>query len=137
MRSAHALLGAVGGVEASNLESKARRKPRGEGGVVCLARINVVSRRALALIRPAIRRDSLSRKCGGGQSPPSINPLWYKGGVQGIIPCAGVGFRIGHAETHGPDAFRVGLTLSRHRDGSNIAAPIGAETTRFIWHVAR
>lgn len=32
-----------------------------------------------------------------------------------MIPCAGVGFRIGHAETHGPDAFRP--VASRHEEG--------------------
>ena len=41
----------------------------------------------LALIRPAIRRDSVSCKCGGGH----------------------------------PQAFRPGLTLCRHRDGSHRA----------------
>ena len=43
----------------------------------------VVGRRALALIRPAAtRRDSLNRKCGGGQSPP------FRDGANFVSPSA-------------------------------------------------
>ena len=118
---------ALQGVDVHRNGNFAKRKPPPLHG----GEINARRGATLGVYSPRTRRGYVVGCIGRGYPHASINPLWYKGGVQGIIPCAGVGFRIGHAETHGPDAFRphpsaeIRTSVSLEAPGHRWCGPAG------------